>query len=274
MKYYFIIFLFPSLLIAQIIISPHIVYTDYKNPFSNFIVQNQSDESYEIEISFKFGYPISDTLGNITMKYLDTLESKAPNISSYVKAFPKKFILMPNQKQIIGIAVRPPADLDPGTYWTRIIITSSKQNQINIPQTVNNNVTAKINLVLNQIITLLYRTKESSTGAEIIDVKTRENNNTIDFITKIKRVGNSPFLGDLVISIYDKNKNLILYDEQHIKLYYELSFKNSFDRTKLQPGTYIAEIVCKHNENEDLQSSDNVTLLNNNIIKRIELNIK
>ena len=57
---------------AQVIISPYIVYTDVSNRYGSMIVQNESTENYEISISFIFGYPVSDSVGTVSMKYIDS----------------------------------------------------------------------------------------------------------------------------------------------------------------------------------------------------------
>jgi hypothetical protein len=68
MKKIIFLFLFVSSSIySQVIISPYVVYMDQKDRFGTYIVQNKSLEEYEISISFVFGYPVTDSLGNGTM---------------------------------------------------------------------------------------------------------------------------------------------------------------------------------------------------------------
>ncbi|MCK5087187.1 MAG: hypothetical protein KAQ90_06685, partial [Melioribacteraceae bacterium] len=63
----FLIFLISTNILGQVIISPYIIYMDQRERFGTFIVQNESLDEFEINISFVFGYPDSDSLGNISM---------------------------------------------------------------------------------------------------------------------------------------------------------------------------------------------------------------
>lgn len=272
-KYYLIFLLVPNILLSQIIISPYVVYTDSKNQFANMIVQNESDDAYEIGISFKFGYPISDSLGNISMKYLDNPDSSSLSILNYVKVFPRKFILKPRQRQLIGLTVKPPQNIKEGTYWVRIVTSSTKQSNQPLLDTNNTNLSAQITFVLNQITTLLYRTSNASTGIEITDIKYLINDDKLDIISSLKRLGNSPFFGDMKVTVFDKNNNLILSDTQHLKVYYDLFAKSSFNISELKKGEYKALIQLTHNEKEDIPQSNPIQLIGNNINKTITFTI-
>ncbi|MEJ5351905.1 MAG: hypothetical protein WHS65_09960 [Melioribacteraceae bacterium] len=273
-KFYFFFLLIPNLIFAQIIISPYVVYLDTKNQFANMIVQNESDEPYEIGISFKFGFPVSDSLGNLTMKYIDEPTSEYPSILNYVRAFPKKFVLNPRQKQLIGLSIKPPQNLQDGTYWVRIVTSSTRQRPQPLLDTNNQNLNAQINFVLNQITTMLYRTENASTGIEIKDSKYYKNTDNIDIVTSLKRLGNSPFFGDVTVMLYDNNNNLIKSDTQHVKVFYDLSVKNSFKLSDLPKGSYRAEIRVKHNEKEDIPKSAPIKLIQDNVRNSLEILIE
>lgn len=270
-KFYLLLLLIPNLIFAQIIISPYVVYLDNKNQFANMIVQNESDEPYEIGISFKFGFPVSDSLGNLTMKYIDEPTSEYPSILNYVRAFPKKFVLNPRQKQLIGLSIKPPQNLEDGTYWVRIVTSSTKQKTQPLLDTNNQNLNAQINFVLNQITTMLYRTENASTGIEVIDTKYYKSPDKLDVVTSLKRLGNSPFFGDVTVMLYDANNNLIKTDTQHVKVFYDLFVKNSFNLSELPKGKYRAEIKVNHNEKEDIQKIVPIKLIKDNVKNTIEI---
>ena len=65
---------------AQVMIFPYIVYTDGTNRYGSLFVQNESNENYEISISFVFGYPVSDSSGSGSMKYIHDPSSGIPSI--------------------------------------------------------------------------------------------------------------------------------------------------------------------------------------------------
>lgn len=270
-KYYWILLLVPNLIMAQIIISPYVIYLDSKNQFANMIVQNESEEPYEIGISFKFGFPVSDSLGNFTMKYIDEPSNEYPSILNYVRAFPKKFILNPKQKQLIGLTIKPPQNLEDGTYWVRIVTSSTKQKSQPLLDTNNQNLNAQINFILNQITTMLYRTPNSTTGIDIINAKYYKYDDRLDVVTSLKRLGNSPFFGDVKVSLYNSENKLIKTDTQHVKIFYDMYIKNSFNLLELQKGNYRAVISITHNEKEDIPNPGMINVIKNNVTETINI---
>ena len=256
MKKYIIIFSFLIIasLNAQVIISPYIVYTDVSNRYGSLIVQNESTEIYEVSISFIFGYPVSDSLGTVSMKYIDNPTSDDPSIVNWIRAFPKKFVLNPKQRQIVRMSIRPPANISDGTYWARIV-TSAVPQATKI-DTVNKGVTAKIKFVLNQVTSIFYRTNNVTTGIKIDDVNVIKDTNKFILRTSLERTNNSPFIGDVAYSLSDSLGNIVKEGKDYVSVYFDL-VKNitfEFDK-KIDPGIYKAEIKLISNEKEDIPES-------------------
>jgi P pilus assembly chaperone PapD len=237
---------------AQVIISPYIVLTGQQNKFGSFIVQNESKEPYEIMISFVFGYPVSDSVGVMSMKYIDKPDSITPSVINWIKAFPKKFILEPGQKQVIRMTVQPDRKLSPGTFWGRIVTSSSPVSVQ--ADTVQKGITAKIRFVMNQITTLLYRVSPIITSADLKSSSVSKDSTGSVILADIIRNGNTPFYGDLIVSLSDSLGNKIDEQTESISLYYELIKKIQLG--KLKPGNYQAEIKIIHNEKDIIPESD------------------
>lgn len=237
---------------AQVIISPYIVLTGQKNRFGSFIVQNESKESYEITIFFVFGYPVSDSIGVLSMKYFDKPDSTSPSAVNWIKAFPKKFILEPGQKQVIRMTVQPDRQLSPGTYWGRIVTSSSPLSEQS--DTVQKGITAKIRFVMNQITTLLYRIAPVITSADLKSYSVSKDSTGSIILADIIRNGNTPFYGDMVVSLSDSLGNKIDEQTENLSLYFELTKRIQFG--KLKPGNYQAEIKIIHNEQDIIPESD------------------
>ncbi len=239
---------------AQVIISPYIVYTDASNRYGSLIVQNESTEIYEISISFVFGYPVSDSVGTVSMKYINEPSSDMPSIVNWIRAFPKKFVLNPKQRQIVRMSVRPPADIKDGTYWARIV-TSAVPQSTSI-DTVNKGVTAKIKFVLNQVTSIFYRTNNAETGIKINDIKVLEDTNKITLRTSVERTNNTPFIGDVSYNLTDSLGNVVKEGKEYISVYFDLIKNITFEFDKrISPGKYKAEIKFISNEKEDIPES-------------------
>lgn len=238
---------------AQIIISPYVVYIDEQEKFGTFIVQNESDQEYEISISFVFGYPKSDSLGNVSMQYLQEPTDTLPSIVSWLRAFPRNFILQPNQKQIIRMTVRPPDSLDAGTRWARIVTSSVPK----APPISNQNsgISAKINFVLNQVTTVLYRKEPAESGLEIKSTEVQQDTANLNLLVHYHRTGNSPFWADIMINLYDDEQKLVGDANEYLPIYFDITKKYSFPLSELPKGNYTFEIIVNQNEKEDIPQS-------------------
>jgi hypothetical protein len=238
---------------SQVIISPYILYTDTKNKFGTFIVQNESDQIYEIDISFIFGYPVTDSTGNATMKYFEQPDSSLPSIVDWIRAFPRKFVLNPKQRQVIRMTVKPPSDLSPGTYWSRIITSATPQSP---PiDTLGEGVRAQIKFVLNQITTFLYRVDPTTTGIDVKDLFTEIDSSNVNVYANLIRTGNSPFFGDVTATILNSQSQVVAEEELSMSNYFELVKKFQFPLEKFTSGEYKIEVKIISNEKENFPES-------------------
>ena len=192
---------------AQVILSPYLVYTDEHNRYGSFLVQNESNKPYEISISFTFGFPVTDSLGKMTMKYIENPTPENPSILPWIRAFPKKFVLNPSQRQTVRLAVKPSKILPPGTYWARIVTSATpKSTPID---TIQKGISAQLKFVLNQVTTLFYRVDTATTGVRFDTAEIKLDSSEILIHTEVSRIGNSPFLGDLNLAVKDSLGNTV-----------------------------------------------------------------
>jgi hypothetical protein len=252
---FFFVLLFYFNLYSQILISPYIVYTDEKNKVNNFIVQNESNDNYEVSVSFTFGYPVSDSTGQIVMKYFDNDSSQTSSINNYIRAFPKKFILSPKKRQVIRLTVKAPDTLSAGTYWTRIVTSAVPfTEQVD---TTHTGITARIKFVLNQVTTCLYRVGDAESGVKILDYKLTPDSNMTILTVNLERIGNSPFIGNLILKVPDEKGNVVKELKEYIPLYFNLMKKIQIDHTDLEKGKkYFLNITAVNTEKEDIPESN------------------
>ncbi len=244
-----------NLVLSQVIISPYIVYMDEQNKFGSMIVQNESFEPYEISISFIFGYPISDSLGNRTMKYEQNASDEMPSINDWVKAFPKKFVLKPKERQTIRFMIKPPLGTEAGTYWSRIV-TSSTPVDSDVDSS-NSGVSAKLKFVLNQVTTAIYRKGAAYTDLRIGQPELiQDTTNTYQLLYPLERGGNSPFFGYLNLRVYDSENKLIKEEKDYFSVYFDLVRNYILQTDSFSRGKYRAELEIEFNEKEDIPESN------------------
>ena len=233
---------------SQIIISPYILYTDTKNKFGTFLVQNESDQPYEIDISFIFGYPITDSFGNATMEYIERPDSSMASATKWIRAFPRKFLIGPGERQKVRMTVNPPTDIPPATYWSRIVTSATAQSPS--VDTLSEGIRAEIKFVLNQITTLLYRVDPTTTGIEVNNFYAEIDSGDVNIYTKLTRTGNSPFFGDAIVSIRDSSSEVVGEEKLSVSNYFELVKKFQFPLEKFKSGDYSIELKVVLNEKE------------------------
>lgn len=248
------LYFFVSNVFPQILISPYIVYIDEKNKNGNFIVQNESENIYEVSVKFLFGYPISDSIGQITMKYIENDSTHSYSINNFIRAFPKKFILEPKKRQIIRLTIKAPDTLESGTYWTRIITSAvpfSDQSD-----TLSSGITAKIKFVLNQVTTCMYRVNPAESGLKIENYELNYDSTSTTLVLNLKRIGNSPFIGNLLIKILDEKGNIVKDLIDYVPVYFELQKRFVFNYTDFEPNkSYIIHITASNIEKEEIPES-------------------
>lgn len=250
----FLITLFVREIYPQILISPYIIYTDKENKVGNFIVQNESENIYEISVSFVFGYPESDSTGQIIMKYIENDSTYSYSINKYIRAFPRKFLLEPKKRQVVRLTIKAPDTLKNGTYWTRVITSAVPYMEQN--DTVSSGITAKIRFVLNQVTTCLYRVNPAESGLELESSEVIYDSNSVTLNVNLKRTGDSPFLGNLLIKILNKNGEVVKELTEYVPVYFKLQKRFVFNSDEFNPGEkYSVQITAVNIEKEDIPES-------------------
>ncbi|EKB49858.1 hypothetical protein [Cecembia lonarensis] len=257
MKKLFIIFLFTFLsfaVSAQVSIAPTTVFTD-ANGIATLYVTNPSDIPQEVNIGFIFGYPGNDAAGNLVMIYEDSeMESKF-GLGERLRAFPRTFILGPNQQQTVRLQVRPDRTLPSGMYFTRVKVSSSAQTP-DIGQTSNDEVTTKVNFRFEQVIAAFHKNGNVETGLHIGDLQTSLTDNKLRAVIPFQTLGNAPYLGSVYAVLKDGNAQIIAQQQQTMALYFdglkavELELPESFHE-----GTYTLELEME-TKRSDIPSSD------------------
>lgn len=239
---------------AQVVITPYVVLIDNQNKFGTYTVINQTNEEQEVSIGFQFGYPVSDENGNVTMKYEDNPSPGMNALNSWLKIFPKRFLVKPGEKQVIRMTVDPPANLAAGTYWTRMI--TSTQTKTTFSDTTKN-LSAKINFVLNQITTVIYKNKQFNANLNYKALTVNQDTLGINFVSDISVTGDQPFFAKLEYKVLDNSQNAVYEREEYSSIYFDMKKKYEVPLTELLPGNYTLTVKISSDDNSDIPRSDN-----------------
>lgn len=251
---FFIFFaVFSVCAVAQVIIAPYVVYMDEENRFGSYVVENRSEESFEISINLIFGYPQTDSMGFATMVYFENPHDSMPSSANWTSFFPKKFMLNPGQKQTIRMTVKPPENLKPGVYWTRIMTQAAPKSDFRTKRT--DGITTRIKVVLNQVTTALYRAGASDSRISVEQITVKKVEDKAFLLCDIKRIGNAPFFGYVLADIYDQMGNKVDEHKEYIKVYYNYIKRFELDNKILKQGKYLAAISIFSADKEEIPDS-------------------
>lgn len=240
--------------IAQISLAPTTVFID-QNGVGTLFVTNPGDQPQEVTISFLFGYPGNDDLGNLSMVYGDSLGESKFGMGDRLRAFPRTFILAPKQQQTVRLQARPDRNLADGTYFTRVKVTSNAQTP-DVEQTTTGEVSTQVNFKFDQVIAAFQKVGNTSTGLEFGEIKTEFAPGVIRVIPEFKVTGNSPYLGSVIATLKNSQNSTLAEQQQTVALYF--SGKRAVEiktPENLQAGDYTLELVYE-TKRSDIPGTD------------------
>lgn len=220
---------------AGVLVAPTVVFMSDKNRTGRINVQNPTDKPIEVTISFGFGLPESDSLGNVKVIIEDSNVVDPRSALDWVRAFPRKVLIPPNGEQVVRLVARPPKNLPEGEYWARIIVRS-QQGQTVIPSSEEGDgITTTLNMIIRTAIMLKYRNGEMNAQLEVIDIKTSRDETKMRVLVNMANRGNASYLGRISVRVLDAEKRQVAVAGTDLAVYRNL-------RRKLEmpyvPGEY------------------------------------
>jgi hypothetical protein len=264
-KIILILLLISRNLFSQIGINPPVIFIDPETRSAQLTLTNTGLESKQIELFFKFGYTISDTMGKPELKHGDSLPLNKNSLSPYIKVFPKKIILEPSKEQTVRFLLKNAASIPDGTYWTRVVIKSMPV--LKQQDTTSRKSTGQMVLVTESNTIVVYEKGKVNTELSLKSIKSVIDSQNVHFLMDFERGGNSPFWGTVNINLYDKNEDIVDMKSEITPIYSNGIRRFSIDRKKLEAGEYNAEIII-NSEHPDIK--DNLKIK----IKPIETSFK
>ena len=244
---------------AQVVIYPTRIYINHPSHFGTYYVLNKSPKRQEVTISTKFGYPASDSLGNLHMNYTDSSAAQSYSANSWVRIFPKKFILNPGQRQVVKLLVSPTGKTRDQVYWTRLI---TKVRPVgNSLDTAKSATNMHIIFVVNYVTTILYQNGNILSDPVITNISHSTDSSGVRLYAGIKRTGNTPFIGKIRFRVTDKTGKIIVSEINPIEVYFNMVKPFRIPRNRLKPGEYKADVSLLAGK-EDLAQKSMSRLLN------------
>ncbi|MBC8403506.1 MAG: hypothetical protein H8E14_18645 [Candidatus Marinimicrobia bacterium] len=231
-----------SISLAQVTISPTSLFIDNQRRFETLLVLNSTEDPQEVTISYQFGYPVSDSYGNLTMNYGDTELGDAYSAADWIKGFPKSFVLEPGKRQVVRLTAKPPNNLADGTYWTRLkTVSTNLTPTVGEPQ--QEKITAQISFKFEQITGVFYKSGDVTTGLDITAVRNEIVEQKLLVYADLDKAGNSPYLGTMRVDIFNLSGKKVQEERIFISVYFDGTRRIETDISELPAGRYSAKLT-------------------------------
>lgn len=243
-----------STCLSQVSLAPTTVFAD-QGGIGTLYVTNASSKAQEINISFLFGYPGNDSIGNLLMIYSDSIKEKISGLGDRIRTFPRSFTLAPGQQQTVRFQIRPDRSKPEGTYFTRVKVVSNELTS-DVEVATTEGISTQVTFKFEQVIAAFYKYGLVATGLEFYKIEGKKRESSILINTEFKVTGNSPYLGSLQAEVKDNTGKIIATQQQTLALYYEGKRNYSISVPEdLPSGTYQVNLIFK-TERSDISTSD------------------
>lgn len=209
-------------LIANVLVSPTIVFITDKNPTGRITLLNRGNSIQEVSVYFSFGLPVSDSLGNISVTFQDSAVTDPRSCLEWVRAFPKKVVVGPDESQTVRLMMRAPDNLPDGEYWARIMVRSQKA-AVEIPVAGEDvGIKTEVNMITEMALMLKYRTGDLVSDMELQNVSAVLKGSTVEVMIDLENRGNVSYMGMLETRLLDSDNKEISSNLRKLAVYRHL----------------------------------------------------
>jgi len=221
-----------------VLVAPHAVFIDPRTRSGWVQLHNPGAEPAEVSIGALFGYPVTDSLGNLSLRTIDTTDATYPSAVSWLQIFPKRVVVPAQSRQTIRIMVLPPAGTADGEYWARLTI-SAKAGQIPVAGVdTGAAISVGLSLEVRTIIPLIYRKGQTSTGVTASSLRATTSADSVMVRVRLVRKGPAAFLGSVRGTLVNAAGTKVGGFDIPISVYYDIDPRFAIARRGLPPGTY------------------------------------
>lgn len=233
----------PAAALAQgVIVAPHAVYIDHATRSGSITLYNPGDEPVEVSVSFGFGYPTTDSAGQIGLELLDSVPPGQPGATAWLQAFPRRVTVGKQERQTIRILASPPAGTPDGEYWARLIV-GAKGGQVPVAGVPDSgNISVGLTLEVRTVIAVVYRKGALTTGLSLGPSRAVYAHDTVAVRVPLTRTGTASYLGTIRASLVNAKGEALGEDSRPVAVYYSMDPRLDIPATALPPGRYKVRV--------------------------------
>jgi len=242
---------------AAVTVSPTALFIDSRSPSATLTLYNGGTIAEELEVSFAFGYPVSDSAGRVTVNLVDTAAAGEPSLVPYLRAFPRRLTLAPGQRQTLRVLVQAPASLAGGEYWGRVMVRA-RGGQPPIEQT-QGNVRMQLSVETVVATAVLFRKGTVDTGIRLGNARAELAGDSVRATFDVERTGGAVWLGRVSAQLVGPDGRVVGEMGDAVALYRSLRVRFAIPLPAGAPRTGYTVRYTMDNERPDLPSPGHLT---------------
>ena len=186
---------------SAVTVSPTALYISSRSPSGLLTLYNSGERPEEIEISFGFGYPRSDSTGALQVMITDSAATGEPSAAAWLRVFPRRMILQPGQRQVVRVTIVAPAGIADGEYWGRVLV-KSRGGEPPIEQT-QGQVKMALTVETTFATAVFFRKGDNSTGITVPTALAELTPRGVQTTLDLQRTGSAAYLGRVQVFLLD-----------------------------------------------------------------------
>ena len=224
-----------------ILVAPHALFISHDEPTGDVYLLNQGDVPEEVTVELAYGYPATDSLGNISIRFVEDPGPDDRPATPWLRAFPRRARVEPGTRQRVRVQATPPADLPDGEYWSRLIVTSRPVEEV--AAAVDTTVQAGVTLELRTVTSISYRKGAVATGVVLNDLRAAQVGDSLEIWVDVSREGNAAFLGTLQFALSLSEGDTAIEWSNPIAVYVGQRRRFLLPVTDILPGQYQLQLT-------------------------------
>ncbi len=239
-----------ALPLESVVIAPTALYVGDGSPTATLTLHNPSSVPEEVSIEAVFGYPTTDPDGALYL-HLDADGSDPRSAAPWVRAFPRRTVVGPGERQRVRILVDAPPDTPDGEYWSRLVVTSRGQRVGVEGGEGRAGVQVGLDLEVRTILALTYRKGTVATGIRVEDLHPVLTEDSLVLRPRLIREGDGAYIGRLRVRLVDPSGREVGSWTEQVAVYRDHHRRLGYPVGSLPPGEYRVDLELT-TEREDV----------------------
>ena len=225
-----------------VLVAPHGIFIDHRTRNGSFELYNPNSQPAEVSISTVFGYPVTDSTGNFTLKTSEAPDSSQPSAAAWIEAYPRRLVLRPFERQRVRLLARPPVGLPDGEYWSRLVVAATGARIPSAGPDTAPPLRIGLSLEMRTIVAVFYRKGPLRTGVALSGIRAGIEGDSLVVRARLTRQGNAAYLGMLRGKLLDESGKQFATFASQVGVYYDLEPRFAAAVKSLPPARYTVQL--------------------------------